>query len=122
MSTNVPNIQAMQTHGQGITTITSFGGIEGIEYYLDPAAAQVISFRPSRPSDIFGSLQGDLCACTVVNYSKDHFDKENLAAISSEFALRDDVWTQAFLEGEISCHYEFVAENCLQYDTSQQPS
>ena len=120
MSTTVQHFQAMQAHGQNTTTITSFGGIE---YYLDPAAAQAISFQTPRPSNgFFDSLKGDLHACTVIDYLRDHFNEEDLAAISSDFALRDDVWTPAFLEGEASCHYEIATESCLQYDTSQQSS
>ena len=118
MSMTVQNFRAMKTHEQSAVTITSFGGIE---YYLGPATAQIISIRPSRPSDgFFGSLKGDLRACTVIDHYKDDFNKDDIAVVSSEFAQRDDVWTPAFLEGEASSYYEIATESCLQYDTSQQ--
>ena len=120
MSTSERSIQAAQAHGQGTTIITTF---EGIEYCLDPAAAQVISFKPSRPSDgFFSSLNEDLRPCTVINYSKDQPNKKELNAIISKTALHDDVWTPAFLEGETNCSHEIAREDCLQYNTSQQSS
>ena len=116
----VQNLQATQAHEQSTVTTTSF---EGVEYCLGPATAQKISFQPSRPwNGFFGGLKGDLCACTVIDYYKDHFDKEDIAIITSEFTRRDDVWTPAFLEGEASCYHEIATESCLQYDTSQQSS
>ena len=109
MPTIVPSVQATQAHGQSATIITSFGGIE---YYVDPAAAQVISFQPCRPSDgFFGSLKGDLHPFTVINQSKESIDKEDLDALTFDFALRDDVWTPAFSEGETSCRYEMQSRS-----------
>lgn len=70
-----------------------------IEYYLDQAPAHVITFQPSRPLDGLSSrLKGDLRPCTVINWSKDQLNKEDLDSISAGFALHDDVWTPAFLE------------------------
>ncbi len=103
MSTNVGELQAkrgLEAHGHKITTIASFGDNE---YYLDPAAAEVISFQPSPPwHDFFDSLEGDLHPCTVINRSKDQLDNEDFHIITSDFTLHDDVWTPAFLEGETS--------------------
>ena len=123
MSTIVPSIQAAHAHGQITTTFTSFGGIE---YYLDPAAAQVISFQPSRPSDgFFGSLKGDLRPCTVVHQSKDYLDKEDLDAFTLDLALHDDVWTPAFSEGKTSCRYEMqtrIAYNMTRLNSRHTPN
>ena len=93
-------------HAQNTTIVTTFGGIE---YYLDQAPAQVITLQPSRPLvRLFSSLSGDLFPCTVINSSKDQLNKEDLDAISAKFALHDDVWTQAFLEGETRCRREIA--------------
>ena len=98
MPTNVRHSQATQAQGHSVTTIASFGGIK---YYVDPKPAQVISFQPSRPTDgFFGSLNGDLRPCTVIDDSIDHLNMEGLGNIASFFAHYDDVWTSAFLEGE----------------------
>ena len=103
MSTIVTQKEAshgFHTHGQNIVAIATFGGIE---YYLDQTSAEIITFQPSRPSSgLFSGLNGDLFPCTVINWSKDHFNKEDLDAISAKFALHDDVWTQAFLQSETS--------------------
>lgn len=99
MSTLVQAIQ--ETHDskvyqQRTTTVVTFGGID---YYLDQAPVHVISFQPSKPADrLSNGLQQNLLPCTVINWSKDQLDKEDLDAISASFVLRDDVWTPAFLE------------------------
>ena len=88
-------------HASSTTIIASFGGIK---YYLDTAPAQVVALQPSRPLiGSFSALNGDLFPCTVINLSKDQLNKEDLDRIIAEFALYDDVWTHAFLEGETSC-------------------
>ena len=80
--------------------IATFGGIE---CYLDQSPAHVISFQPSCSSDEnFSGLNGDLVPCTVFNGSTEEFNNEDLDAIAAELALHDDVWTPAFLKGEIS--------------------
>lgn len=115
MSKIVPSIQAAHAHGQITTTITSFGGID---YCLDPAAAQVISFQPSRPSDgFFGSFKGDLRPCTVINQSKDYLDKEDLDAFTFDLAPHEDVWTPTFAEGKTSCRYEMQSR--IAYDMTR---
>lgn len=74
-----------------------------IEYYIDQAPAHVITFQPSRPLDgLSRGLKGDLRPCTVTDWSEDQLNKENLDSISAKFALHDDIWTPAFLEGENS--------------------
>ena len=88
-------------HASSTTIITTLGGIK---YYLDTAPTQVITLQPSRPLvRSFNALNGDLFPCTVINLSNDQLNKEDLDGISAEFALYDDVWTHAFLEGETSC-------------------
>ncbi len=103
MSTNVGELQAkrgLEACGQRITTIATFGDNE---YYLDPAAAEVISFQPSPPSNgFFDSLKGDLRPCTTINRSKDQLGNEDFHVITSDFTLHDDIWTPAFLEGKTS--------------------
>lgn len=94
MPTSVGNSQATQAHGQSTSIIiASFGGIQ---YYVDPAPAQVISFRPSRP------FKEDLRSCTVLNCSNDHLNEQGLDNLISNVALHDDVWTSAFMKGETS--------------------
>ena len=74
-----------------------------IEYYLHQVPAHVITFQPSRPLDgLFSGLKGDLRPCTVTDWSEDQLNKEDLDSISAKYALHDDVWTPAFLEGENS--------------------
>ena len=91
------------THDFGVpasstSIITTFAGIE---YYLDVAPAQAITLRPPRPfARLFSGLNGYLLPCTVINSSKDQLNEEDLDTISTKFALHDDVWTRAFLEGE----------------------
>ena len=113
MPMNVRDSQATQAQGQSTTIFASFGGIK---HYVDPAPAQVISFRPSRPSDgFFSSLNGELYPCTVIDNSNDHLNNEDLDTITSNFALHDDVWTPAFLEGETSRSHKLAIEfDCLQ--------
>ena len=114
MPTSVRNSQAAQAHGQSTSIIiASFGGIQ---YYVDPTPAKLISFRPSRPSDgFFNSLNGDLGPCTVIDYSNDHLNKQNLDNIISNIALHDDVWTSAFTQGETSRRHQSAIEfDCLQ--------
>ena len=109
MSTIVRRIQgthASKTDGQINTGLVTFGEIE---YYLDQAPAEIISFRASHPWEwLFSSCQGDILPCTVIDWSTDQLKKADLDAISTDIALRDDVWTPAFLEGETSCHHEIA--------------
>ena len=120
MSTTVQTFQLMQAHGHCTRIIMSFGGTH---YCLDPAAAQRISFQPSRPSiGLCDSLKEELHACTVIDRFKDHFNQEDLAAISFDLARYDDVWSPPFLEGEAGCCYKTATEIYLQYDTLQQSS
>lgn len=98
---------ASKTRGHIITTTLIIFG--EIEYYLDQAPTEVISFPASHPPEgLFSGFQGDVLPCTVINWSADHFDSADLYAIGTKFALRDDVWTAAFLEGETSCRHEIA--------------
>ena len=121
MSTDVPDGQATQAHGQSTSIIASFGGIK---YYIDPTPAQVISSQPSPPSDGFfrslkSSLKGDLRPCTVMDYSNDRFDRQDLDDIISNVGLHDDVWTSAFMMGETSRRHKPTIEiDCLREDAS----
>ena len=123
MSSFTPYIQAthgLQSHGKDSTVIKTFGEID---YHLDQAAAEVISFQPSRPSDgFFGSHNRDVLPCTVVNWSNEHFSKKDLDAITAKYALHDDVWTPAFLQGEANNCHEVGIGHCLQCDKLQQLS
>lgn len=98
-----------RAYGQCTTVVTTFGGIE---YYIDQAPAQVITFQSPRSDGHFSSLKGDLLPCTVIKWSEDQLDKEDLDATSAKFALHDDVWQPAFLEGETSCRHGIAIENC----------
>ena len=113
MSTIVPKIQATResrAYGRINTVIVTFGDFE---YYVDQSSAHVITVQPSRPLDgIFTGLKGDLLPCTVIDWAKEQLKKEDLNAISANFALRDDVWTPAFLESETSRRHEIAFENC----------
>lgn len=104
MSTSVRTIQgihASETRGQTKIS-TTFGEIE---YNLDQAPAGIISFQAPAEGLISGS-QGDVLPCAVINWSEDQLKKADLDAISTKFALRDDVWTSEFLEGKTSCRFE----------------
>ena len=108
-------------HAQNTTIITNFGGVE---YCVNQPPAQIITFQPSRPSlELFGGLNGDLFPCTVIDLSKDQLNKDDLDAISAKFTLCDDVWTQAFLEGQTSLRREItisIFHDCEQPDIFQQ--
>ena len=78
--------------------IAAFGGIE---YYLDQSPAHTISLQTYYSSDeVFSGFKGDPIPCTVFNASKDEFNNEDLDAVGSKLAHRDDVWTPAFLQSE----------------------
>lgn len=120
MATVVRNMQAthdLENDERSTTIITSLGGID---YYLDGSAAVVIFSQLLRPSNAFSnSIEGDLRPCTVVDWSKDHLNKEDLSAISSKYTVHDDVWTPAFLEGENILSDKNSIGNCLQHVSSQ---
>lgn len=109
MSNVVQKFQAthdFKSYEQSTTVFVTFGNIE---YYLDQAPAEIITLQPSRSSDgLFSGLKGGLLPCTVIDWSKEQLDKEDLDAISAEFAIRDDVWTPVFLEGKNSCRHEIA--------------
>ena len=118
MSTDVRDSQATQVHGQCTSIIASFGGIK---YYVDPTPAHVISFQPSRPSDgFFSSFKGDLRPCTVLDYSNDCSNRQDLDKIISNVDLHDDdVWTSAFMMGKTSRRHKSAIEfDCLRQDAS----
>ncbi len=104
-NTIMPNIftEGETAHNSGAraqitTTIATFGGIE---YHVDQIAVHIINLQPHcRVVGLFHGLKRDLYPCTVINLSKGQIIQVELDAITTEFALRDDVWTQAFLEGE----------------------
>ena len=105
ISTTVPNIQAKHdsrlSHQTSTATIITVGEVE---YYLHHAPAHVLSFHPSHPSrQLFLGLDQDLLPCTVIDWSKDQLNKDDLEALTANFALHDDVWTPAFLQGETRC-------------------
>ena len=105
MSTSMQTIQgihASETREQTTTFSTSFGGIE---YYLDQSPAEIISSQ-APAEGLFSGSQGEVLPCTVINWSEDQLKKVDLDAISTKFALRDDVWTSEFLEGKTSCRLE----------------
>ena len=92
--------------GQIPATCIVFGGIE---YYLDQAPTEVISFPSSHPPEgLFSGFQGDFLPCTVINWSAEQFERADLNAAATKLALRDDVWTPVFLEGETSCRHEIA--------------
>lgn len=97
----IQGTHASKTCGQFSTTCIIFGETE---YYLDQAPTEVISFSASHPSEgLFSGFQGDILPCTVINWSADQFERADLNAVVTKFALRDDVWTPEFLGGETSC-------------------
>ena len=49
------------------------------------------------PSDSLAPFQ----LATVVTWNKERFTNNDLDQIRSDFAARDDVWNQSFLEGKI---------------------
>lgn len=84
----------------------NFIAVGGIDCYLHQGPSHHLTSLPSQTQNSTGfNASRDLYPCSVINWSKGRFDKENLNAISAELAHHDDVWKPAFLEGEIStCH------------------
>ena len=116
MSMDVRDSQATQAHGQNTSIVASFGGIK---YYIDPTPVHVLS-QPSHPMDgFFSSLTGDLRPCTVLDYSNDRFNRQDVDNIISNLDLHDDVWTSAFMMGETSHRHKTAIEfDCLRQDAS----